>query len=285
VQVIITGLYSYPVKSCAGIPLQHTVLTNKGVAGDREWVVVDASGQFVSQRKYPRLTLLQVSAHPEGFVFNLRDSARSMPPCEVKRPRLSAQPIEVKIWKDHAPALLASDDVNRWLQEALKAQKPLYLACFDKRGARLPGNPERFGADACHFADTAPYLVVNALSLHMLNLSLRLQSLQEVDIRHFRPNIVFSGLPGFAEQYVRTLRHTTTGVTFNFVDACQRCSVITVDPDSGERLESAVPFSQLMAINPMPDNDKAPAFGMNARLVPQENEARVQIGDRFEVEF
>ena len=282
--VTITGLYYYPVKSCEGIPLQQASISAKGITGDREWVIVDEAGVFVSQRKLPRMALIQVEHAADGLVLKLRDQKANMPVCEVKQPRLSDRSLEASIWKDRAPAILASDDVSQWLQQALQSSTSLRLAYVDKRGSRLPGKPDRFGANACYFADAAPYLVANALSLHALNLSLRLQKLPEVDIRHFRPNIVFSGLPGFSEQHIQALKHPS-GLEFKLIDPCQRCSIITVDPDTAERLPNAVPFSQLAVINPMPADSKAPAFGMNATVNGAEHQKSVKIGDQLEVEF
>ncbi|SMF04744.1 hypothetical protein SAMN02745866_00372 [Alteromonadaceae bacterium Bs31] len=283
--VTITGLYFYPIKSCEGIPLQQATIGNKGIAGDREWIIVDEAGTFVSQRSLPRMSLLQAESGPDGITLRLRDQKLNLPACEVKHPRLSAQSIETHIWKDHAPALLAAEEVNQWLTKALHADKQLKLAYFDKRGSRLPGKPERFGANASFFADAAPFLICNALSLHALNLSLRLQELPEVDIRHFRPNIVFSGLPGFAEQHVVSLSHKQSGLSFKLVDPCQRCSVITIDPDTAQRLPDAVPFGQLTAINPMPSNPKAPAFGMNAVVSGVTTQKVLKLGDQLKVEI
>jgi DNA repair protein RadC len=49
------------VKSCAGVTLQESELTDAGLDLDRAWMVVDASGEFVSQRELPRMALVQVS--------------------------------------------------------------------------------------------------------------------------------------------------------------------------------------------------------------------------------
>ncbi|MDZ4358796.1 MAG: MOSC domain-containing protein, partial [Variovorax sp.] len=55
----IDQLWIYPVKSCAGISLNEAELTETGLAYDRSWMVVDAQGEFVTQRELPRLALIQ----------------------------------------------------------------------------------------------------------------------------------------------------------------------------------------------------------------------------------
>ena len=62
----IAALNVYPVKSCRGIALERATVAVRGVAfeagayaiADREWMIVDAAGRFVTQREQPRLALL-----------------------------------------------------------------------------------------------------------------------------------------------------------------------------------------------------------------------------------
>jgi uncharacterized protein YcbX len=51
----ITGLNGYPLKSGAAEALATAVLGERGFVGDREFMVVDPAGRFVTQRDCPRL--------------------------------------------------------------------------------------------------------------------------------------------------------------------------------------------------------------------------------------
>src|SRR4051795_789549 len=59
---ILTELNLYPIKSCAGIALREATLTAAGLMSehiyDREWMVVDAQGEFMTQRDYPKMALI-----------------------------------------------------------------------------------------------------------------------------------------------------------------------------------------------------------------------------------
>ena len=61
----ISELTMYPIKSCAGIALTEAVITASGLsyAGvcDREWMLVDESGLFLTQREYPRMACLRIT--------------------------------------------------------------------------------------------------------------------------------------------------------------------------------------------------------------------------------
>ena len=54
----IASLFVYPVKSCRGIELATARMTERGIAHDREWLIVDDAGRFITQREVPRLALI-----------------------------------------------------------------------------------------------------------------------------------------------------------------------------------------------------------------------------------
>lgn len=57
----IAELWVYPIKSCAGVRVPRATLLDTGLEWDRSWMVVDAQGNFVSQRELPRMALIQPS--------------------------------------------------------------------------------------------------------------------------------------------------------------------------------------------------------------------------------
>ena len=57
----ITELYCYPVKSLAGISLNHAELDTFGIKHDRRWLIVDEMGKFITQRTHPKMALIKTS--------------------------------------------------------------------------------------------------------------------------------------------------------------------------------------------------------------------------------
>ncbi|MCR6701951.1 MAG: MOSC domain-containing protein [Dokdonella sp.] len=49
--IALRGLYLYPLKSCAPLAQSDAVVEPRGLAGDRRWMVVDATGRFVTGRQ------------------------------------------------------------------------------------------------------------------------------------------------------------------------------------------------------------------------------------------
>jgi uncharacterized protein YcbX len=58
----IASMHVYPVKGCGGVAFSSADVAVTGLVvdgiGDREWMIVDATGRFVTQREYPRLALV-----------------------------------------------------------------------------------------------------------------------------------------------------------------------------------------------------------------------------------
>jgi uncharacterized protein YcbX len=83
----VSGLYVYPIKSCAGIALNEARLLPSGLEYDRNWLVCTPSGQMLTQRSHGRLALIQVALGESELIV----SARGMP--ELRTP-LVAEALE-----------------------------------------------------------------------------------------------------------------------------------------------------------------------------------------------
>jgi len=102
VQGRIAQLWVYPVKSCAGVQVPAVRLDATGLAQDREWMVVDPQGVFLTQRSHPRMVLIQPELLDGGEVLALQAPGQVrhvvQPPAEaaagrgVGRPRGRPRP-------------------------------------------------------------------------------------------------------------------------------------------------------------------------------------------------
>ncbi|HEY0717495.1 MAG TPA: MOSC domain-containing protein, partial [Streptosporangiaceae bacterium] len=69
---IVTGLWTYPVKSCAGVVLAEAELTPAGLAHDRTFMVTGLDGVFRSQRRDPRLAGITPRISADGTQLSLQ---------------------------------------------------------------------------------------------------------------------------------------------------------------------------------------------------------------------
>ncbi|RYH63724.1 MAG: MOSC domain-containing protein, partial [Alcaligenaceae bacterium] len=94
--VRILSLHVFPIKSCAGIALDASVIDTAGLAMDRRWLLVDATGAQMTQRAYPRMALIQ----PAFVDTDLRLQAPGHEPFDLSvEAGLDAPHQEVTVWR------------------------------------------------------------------------------------------------------------------------------------------------------------------------------------------
>jgi uncharacterized protein YcbX len=112
---IVSGLFIYPIKSCRGIPLTIAAVTPKGLAGDREMMVVDERGKFVTQRQFPQLATVQISVTGDQFTL----SAPTLPPIAFQS-TLIGEEREVEVWGDRGVGIDQGEAIAYWFSQLLQ---------------------------------------------------------------------------------------------------------------------------------------------------------------------
>ncbi len=284
----IHSLYSYPVKSCAGIPHTRIQVSEAGMAYDRHWVIVDDKGVFLTQRQYPRMVLIRPEPQADGLWLR----APGQGDCFVPAPAADAPPVPVRIWGAATLGADQGDDAARWLSGFLgvpcrllhlhpQAQRPASPLHVTHWIQSHPDWPQRFAPPGEHhfaFADGFPFLVTSQQSLDELNGQLAAQGAAPVDMIRFRPNIVLQGLEAYDEDHLAGIRVGPLG--FAFVKACARCPIPNVDPQTGRT--AAEPIRTLARHR---EFEQGVLFGMNAIAALPAGDAWLQVGDPVEPEF
>ncbi|MGC9671005.1 MOSC domain-containing protein [Planosporangium sp. 12N6] len=200
-----------------------------GLAGDRRWLVVDPDGTFVTQRAVPRLAL--VRPHPgDGGGLVLR--APGVADLEVPAPT-GNDLMPVTVWRDTVDAAPAGPAADDWLTAVL--DRKVRLVHLDDPTRRAPSPKYAQAHDRVSFADGYPLLLANAASLDGLNDWLVEAGDEPVPMTRFRPNVVVTGAPAWAEDDWLGRRVRIGGVTFRAVKPCGRCVVTTIDQETAER--------------------------------------------------
>ncbi|MEN9396278.1 MAG: hypothetical protein RLZ81_808 [Pseudomonadota bacterium] len=266
---LISRLFVYPVKSCAGVALTEAILSPTGLAMDRSWMLVDGQGQFVTQREQPRMAL--VTPEVAGQRVTLR--APGMPPLPLGD-GAPAQPIEVNIWGETVLALDAGEPAAQWFTRflvpgAASQRQTGYagfrLVRFDPACRRLSNQRWTGGRQALNqFSDGYPVLVLGEASLAAFNQRLHGAGHGSVGMERFRPNVVLAGLEPHDEDRLDSLRIDTSpnAVVFKLVKPCPRCPIPNIDPATAQ--SSPHVSDTLQSYRQDPRVDGAVTFGMNA---------------------
>jgi uncharacterized protein YcbX len=266
---MITALNIYPIKSCGGIALTKAQLADTGFEHDRQWLIVQPNGRFVTQREQPRLALLR----PVLSADTLSLHAPGYETLEIELAHGGAG-AQVQCWKDQCAAIDAGDIAARWLEDFLG--QPFRLVRFDPSFQRRT-DPAWTGEIAAYsqFSDGFPWLLISQASLRDLNSRLE----TPLPMNRFRPNIVVEGLDAFEEDRVAELR--IGSVALRPVKPCTRCAITTTDQQSGQRVGDE-PLRTLRTYR-LDRQLKGVAFGQNVILREGVGEW-LKVGDTLRVE-
>jgi uncharacterized protein YcbX len=218
----LSALNIYPVKSAAGIALTSARVDERGLAGDRRWMVVDENRRFLTQRTHPHLALVSVTIEADGLVLN----APGMPALAVPIPRTDAA-VRVQVWDDVCDALTAGVTAAEWISRFLGI--PCEVIHMYEKTHRMVEVEGSAPASEVSFADAFPFLLISEGSLGDLNGRLE----RPVPMNRFRPNLVVRGCEPYAEDGWRRVR--VGEIHFRVVQPCIRCTTTTVDQATGER--------------------------------------------------
>lgn len=231
----LASITCFPVKSLGGHDLRSAVVEDRGLAGDRRWMVVDERNRFVTRREVPAMARLLVEATPTGLtIFGPGGGCKA----DVPDPAVPAVPAIV--WRDAVAVQLASPAADAFLSEALG--RAVRLA-YQPDASIRPVDPRRAQpGEHVSLADGFPLLITTQGSLDALNARLA----SPVPMIRFRPNLVIARAQAWVEDSWTRLRIGT--VELRVADPSTRCVVVTQQANTGERLEGNEPLATLKAM-------------------------------------
>ena len=276
----LTALNLYPIKSCAGIALREATLTAAGLMHDqiydREWMVVDAQGSFMTQREYPKMALVSPRIRAETLELRAPGMMALEIPLGLPHPD-DARVVQVRVWDDMVPAFDCDETTATWFSKFLGID--CRLVRFHVDAKRIANTDWTGGVEApTLFADGYPMLVISEASLADLNEKLQAQGREPLPMNRFRPNIVIGGVEAFDEDHAASLR--AGDALLKPVKPCPRCTIPSIDQTSGEA--GPDPLDILASYRADPRIDGGIAFGMNAILLEGENQL-LRVGQEVEV--
>lgn len=247
----ISGLYIYPIKSGAALSVTTCGLDERGLVGDREYMVVDADDRFLTQRQEPRLALVRWDppqvVTPIGQAHVEPGSRR-----------------QVTVWKYTGPAVDCGDAVAEVLSDFLQRR------CRLVRTSALHSRRSDDDRSPVAFSDGYPLLLTSEESLAALNERLP----HPLPMNRFRPNVVVTGAGAFEED---TWREILLGsAPAEVVKPCMRCAITRVDQATGRRVDLE-PLKTLASFRRVPGGV---LFGQN---VVHSGPGVLTVGDEVQV--
>lgn len=229
--LLISSINIYPVKSLKGISLAAAPLTKRGFVFDREWMVTDRSGRFLTQRELPLMST--ISTQLQGSDPSRIDTAETLVlsaqngesiSISLKERERNEPDYEVKVWKSDCLAVSEGQEAADFLSTVLSKEVMLVRM---KAGFQRPVSDGFEGIVG--FADGYPLLAISDASLDDLNDRLE----YPIEMNRFRPNLTISGAEPFEEDEIEEAQ--VGSLKFRFAKPCARCEITTIDQDCGVR--------------------------------------------------
>lgn len=243
----LSRLYIHPVKSMKGIRLPQAYAENSGLVFDRNFMVTNDQGGFITARQYPQMLLFKPIILDNGIQIQAPDNQTAT----ILYKDFINDPLPTEVWGNHFTSLAAPAKINQWLSQYFSFTVQLrWLGDIPSRRIK------RFPTIPLSFADGYPYLLINQASFKAV------QQLcpAKINIEQFRGNLIIIGAEAFAEDSWQTIQ--IGEVIFELVKPCSRCILTTVNIDNGAQHPTGEPLTTLQ--NFRTDENGEIDFGQNA---------------------
>jgi uncharacterized protein len=234
---LISALTFYPVKGCQGVVLTEAFALAEGLAvklsngelvHDRQFMVVDSQGQFITQREVPQMARIKIGLVEDGLTL----SSVGQQDLHIPISSAARRPRDVLVWSFSGSGLEVGPIAQAWLSSVLG--RPAALVQFDTSS---PRTCKELGSTASktYFADSFGYLMLGQASVNDLEERMK-EHHQDAGLRlpanRFRANILLDGIEAYEEDHIRTI--CFDDITLEVVSKCVRCNVPSVEQSTGE---------------------------------------------------
>lgn len=231
---VVSNTFVYPLKSGAAVELTGLTLNEKGVTGDREFMVVDAeTGKPVTARTHPMLLRVQTDLtalfHHQNLKLSVGDDVLYEGGVATK-PRSRR---DVSVWKWQGTGFDQGDAPAEALSWYLNTPVRLVYRMPEFRPQK------RANSGSLGFADGYPLLVLSVESLKALKASLPDFTGTWKDLAaRFRANVLVAWMGQketvpWQEEDWWEVAIGETGIRLQGVKRCSRCAMIGMNPVSG----------------------------------------------------
>lgn len=266
-QLRVTQLNIYPIKSLAGIALAESNIEARGLQYDRRWMLIDDQNLFMSQRKFPEMALLQPSI--AGGTMTISHQNDRVSPFSFELGETIGGSIDVTTWDDTCPALEVSTEASAWFSQVLDTSCRLVHMPDDSIRPADPRYAVSQG-DKVSFADGYPILIFDETSVKLLSE----KSGIPIPSNRFRPNIIIKGGHAHIEDEMKVFE--INGLTFHGVKPSARCIMTTIDQQTG-KITSKEPLKTLATYRKVDNKIK---FGQN--VIPA-GKGTIAVGDTIHI--
>ncbi|BAZ45672.1 MOSC domain-containing protein [Chondrocystis sp. NIES-4102] len=255
----VAKLFIYPIKSLDWVDCDRvTILKSGALQGDRTWAIVDAAGNFVNAKRHVKIHGLLSQFDLVANTVSLQIKGTS----NLETFNLDTEQTAICTW------------LEKYFGFPLRLQQDLTMGFPDDTIS--PGATIISTATLEAIASWYPELDIESIR------------------RRFRANIEIAGVPAFWEDQLfstakETVKFKIGAVEFMGVNPCQRCIVVSRDPDTGEVYPQFQKIFTTQRRENLPQWTVKERFNhfyclaVNTKLSPTQADKVIEIGDPVEI--
>lgn len=269
--ITVSELWTYPVKSCQGVPAQSIDITKMGISGDRGFAIWE-DGKLVEQKLNPLVASIGAEWNQGRDTLFLRHDDHGLYEHQVR----AHGTIRDTTWVlDEFTTIDQGDDVAAWISVILDRDvrlvtpgEPWQINFPVPQMALLHERPKH------SFTAASPVGLANSASLNHLNGLVD----TAIPMDRFRMNVVLDGLEPYEEDDITML--SNGNVELLNVTPAERCVIITTDQRTGERPANNV----MQVLGKHRAKSKEERFGSGLKFgnyMTVGREGTLRVGDRL----
>ncbi|GAB1865842.1 MOSC domain-containing protein 1, mitochondrial [Camponotus japonicus] len=253
----------FPIKSLGIIRMKEMECTTLGLRSgwlkDRMLMVIDLEGRFLSARQLPKM--INISPEFSDSILTLR--ASDMMSITIDLAQLCGESFRATVWGQAVPARDCGEEVARWLSRFLLQEDaglrlvyyPLDRPAKEMHKRNVNFFPLLTTMDTGAYADDSSFSLINEASVADLNIRLD----EPVTPQNFRMNFVVKSTTAYEEDKWDWVK--IGDVIFRNVRPCIRCTITTVNPETGIKSTKVEPLKTLKSYRQITNPQIRPTVG------------------------
>ena len=150
--VVVDQLWIYPIKSCKGIRKTTASIARTGFKYDREFMLINERGAFLSQRTCPKLALIETQISDDDATLTVKMSGRDELHIPLSYDAYDENSIvPTSVWGFDCEGVYCGDEISDWFSKALSIPNLMLLRfsreCVRKTDERYAPNGQVYHSD------------------------------------------------------------------------------------------------------------------------------------------
>ncbi|KAL3771912.1 LOW QUALITY PROTEIN: hypothetical protein ACHAW5_008025 [Stephanodiscus triporus] len=245
----VDSLFVFPIKSCAAMRVNRWPIDRRTgrLAYDREFALVDTSGSAMRLHSHPQMSQIHATVDLSAEIMTVRALNHDDLILNLKIAGSTVSPQDVEICGNLCKGcVFGGGRASRWFTSVLGVR------CWLARYNDVVRSEQSSHESGRAYSNEASMLVISKQSISYLNSVITAQGWGKlIESRHFRPNLVVSGIDDELNSMVKLVEMTknvtnpedsweqiiitgnTDIVKLKAVGKCARCQMVDIDPSSG----------------------------------------------------